>query len=91
MGLSDEERDLLRDWWDEDTTVGVESAFPIISRLIDRHVTAALNAAADEIDRTCRDWEPWTDGRNRTPEVRGAVAAFEEVALNLRAAAQPPP
>lgn len=32
--LTDEVRDALRDWWDEETTVGVESAFPLIHRVI---------------------------------------------------------
>lgn len=27
-------RDDLRDWWDDETTVGVESSFPIVARLL---------------------------------------------------------
>lgn len=41
--LTDEEMDTLRDWWDEETTVGVESSFPIIARMIAARERAALN------------------------------------------------
>lgn len=49
----------MRDWWDEETTVSVESSFPVIERLIAARVTAALNEAAAAIEATawckCRD------------------------------------
>ncbi len=48
MCLTGEERDVLRDWWDEETTVGVESSFPIISRLLAERYKAGLrDAGAD--------------------------------------------
>lgn len=50
--LTDDDRDNLRDWWDEDTTASVESSFPIIARIITRERAAALREAADE----------WTQG-----------------------------
>lgn len=50
--LSDEDRDALGDWWDDETTVGVESAFPVVHRIVEAHVTAALNDAADAIETT---------------------------------------
>jgi hypothetical protein len=45
MCLTDEERDVLRDWWDEETTVSVESSFPIISRLLAERYKAGLRDA----------------------------------------------
>lgn len=41
--LTDAEKDALHDWWDEETTVSVESSFPIISRILTAR-TAALEA-----------------------------------------------
>jgi len=48
VGLTPEECDILRDWWDEETTVGVESAFPVIARIVaERERVAAERALRD--------------------------------------------
>ncbi|MBA3782853.1 MAG: hypothetical protein H0X12_13505 [Nocardioides sp.] len=46
--LSEGERDLLRDWWDEETTASVESVFPILDRIVAARERKAAEAAWDE-------------------------------------------
>lgn len=45
--LTEEERDRLRDWWDEETTMSVESVFPIVARIVRAHEAKALREAAE--------------------------------------------
>jgi len=62
VGLTPEECDILRDWWDEETTVGVESAFPVIARIVaERERVAAERALREAADA----WE--TDVADPTP------------------------
>ena len=63
--LTDEERDQLRDWWDEETTMGVESAFPIISRLLAERYKAGL-----------RDGRAGDEGWTTLVDEHGKVLAF---------------
>ena len=45
-GLTDDEKDRLRDWWDEETTVGVESVFPEVARIVIARMAGAWDEGA---------------------------------------------
>lgn len=87
--LTDDDRDALRDWWDEDTTAGVESAFPIITRIVEARVVDALREHGDTIAKTMQDQLLAELGKRFDDyEARALPALAERIRENADAFAQ---
>lgn len=87
--LTNEDMDVLRDWWDEETTVSVESSFPVFARIVAEHVVSAraecveLRAAVERVEALVARWEREAVERGPFDEVyTDGVAAMLRAALN---------
>lgn len=73
-GLTDDEKDRLRDWWDEETTVSVESVFPEVARIV-------IARMADAWDEGFKQGGPMHDENHDDPDAhtRNPYRAAETV------------
>jgi len=71
--LTDDERETLGDWWEDETTVSIESAYPVVERIV-------AAARADERERIARDIEADAVLRDKNSQWRDGMEDAARIA-----------